>query len=117
MKNSRMNGLLAMATIINSAALLAIGSAVGGLNVTDVLGYFTSGINNSGNLEVLIDKTAGPYDAWTEDVIIKPQSYGGAGQGKVNIPFNIMFAGNRKAGTVTFANKVPTFTETTDSND
>lgn len=56
MKNSRMNGLLAMATIINSAALLAIGSAVGGLNVTDVLGYFTSGINNSGNLEVLIDK-------------------------------------------------------------
>lgn len=56
MKNSRMNGLLAMATIINSTALLAIGSAVGGLNVTDVLGYFTSGINNSGNLEVLIDK-------------------------------------------------------------
>lgn len=56
MKNSRMNGLLAMATIINSAALLAIGSAVGGLNVNDVLGYFTSGMNNSGNLEVLIDK-------------------------------------------------------------
>lgn len=60
-------------------------------------------------LEVLIDKTTGAYDAWTEDIIIKPQSYGGP-QGGVNIPFNIMFSGNRKEGTVTFANGVPTFT-------
>ena len=64
-------------------------------------------------LEVIIDKTTGPYDAYTEDVIIKPQSYGGVGQGKLNIPFNITFVGNRKEGTVTFSNKVPTFTEAT----
>ena len=36
-------------------------------------------------LEVLIDKTEGPYDAWMEDCIVKPQSYGGP-QGGVNIP-------------------------------
>ncbi len=62
-------------------------------------------------LETLVDKKAAPFDAWTEDVIIKPQSYGGA-QGGVRIPFNIAFCGNRKTGTVTFADKVPTFTET-----
>ncbi|MGN1133215.1 MAG: hypothetical protein ACI4RN_02045 [Oscillospiraceae bacterium] len=60
-------------------------------------------------LEVLVDKTTGAYDAWTEDVIVKPQSYGGP-QGGVNIPYNIKFAGNRVKGTVTFANGVPTFT-------
>jgi len=64
-------------------------------------------------LEVVIDKTTGPYTAFTEDVIIKPQSYGGPGQGKVNIPFNIMFAGNRVEGTVAFTNTVPTFTAAT----
>lgn len=63
-------------------------------------------------LEVLIDKTTGPYDAWTEDCILKPQSYGGA-QGGVNIPFNIGFDGNRTKGTATITNKVPTFTEAT----
>lgn len=60
-------------------------------------------------LEVLIDKTEGPYDAWTEDCIVKPQSYGGA-QGGVNIPFNIGFDGNRQQGTVVIENKKPTFT-------
>lgn len=62
-------------------------------------------------LEFIIDNTTGTYDAYTEEVIIKPQSYGGVGQGKVNIPFNIMFAGNRKEGKVTINNKKPTFTE------
>ena len=28
-------------------------------------------------LEVLIDKVEAPYDAWIEDCIVKPQSYGG----------------------------------------
>lgn len=60
-------------------------------------------------LEVLVDKTTGSYDAWTEDVIIKPTSYGGA-QGGVGIPYTITFAGNRVQGTVSIADKVPTFT-------
>ncbi|WP_124099556.1 hypothetical protein [Ruminococcus sp. Marseille-P6503] len=60
-------------------------------------------------LEILIDKTSGAYDAWTEDVIVKPQSYGGP-QGGVNIPFTVTPCGNRIKGTVTIANKVPTFT-------
>ena len=63
-------------------------------------------------LEVLIDKTTGPFDAWTEDVIIKPTSYGGAAGG-VRIPYQITFAGNRKQGTVTMSGRVPTFTEAT----
>lgn len=61
-------------------------------------------------LEVLIDKREGPYDAWMEDCVVKPQSYGGA-QGAVNIPYNISFDGNRKQGTATLVNKVPTFAE------
>lgn len=60
-------------------------------------------------LEVLVDKTTGSYDAWTEDVIIKPTSYGGA-QGGVSIPYTITFAGNRVQGTVSITDKVPTFT-------
>lgn len=63
-------------------------------------------------LEVLIDKKDGPYDAWIEDCVVKPQSYGGS-QGGINIPFNISFNGNRKQGTVTITDKVPTFTENT----
>lgn len=65
-------------------------------------------------LEVLVDKTTGPYDAWVEDVIVKPQSYGGP-QGGVNIPFNIQFDGNRVKGTVTFdsTTHAPTFTAAT----
>jgi hypothetical protein len=63
-------------------------------------------------LEVLIDKKSGDYDAWIEDCIVKPQSYGGA-QGGVNIPFNVNFNGNRKRGTVTITEKVPTFKEAT----
>lgn len=63
-------------------------------------------------LEVLIDKTTGAYDAWMEDVIIKPTSYGGA-QGGVRIPYTITFNGNRTQGTVSIAKKVPTFTAAT----
>lgn len=61
-------------------------------------------------LEILIDKTEGPFDAWTEDCIVKPTSYGG-GQGGVSIPFTVTPCGNRKQGTVTFDNGTPTFTE------
>ncbi len=63
-------------------------------------------------LEVLVDKTSAPFDAWVEDVIIKPQSYGGA-QGGVRIPYKVAYCGNRKQGTVTLADKVPTFTVAT----
>lgn len=65
-------------------------------------------------LEVLIDKTTAPFDAWIEDIIVKPQSYGGA-QGGVRIPYNVAFCGNRKKGTVTLADKVPTFNAETAS--
>lgn len=63
-------------------------------------------------LEVLIDKTTGPFDAWTEEVIVKPQSYGGA-QGGVRIPFNVAFCGNRVKGTVAIdaTTGAPTFTK------
>ena len=59
-------------------------------------------------LEVLIDQSEGPYDAWVEEAIVKPTSYGGA-QGGVRIPYTVAFAGNRVKGTVTFTGKVPTF--------
>jgi hypothetical protein len=64
-------------------------------------------------MEVLVDKTTGDYDAWVEDIVFKPQSYGGP-QGGVNIPFKIQFDGNRKTGTVAFdsSTHAPTFTET-----
>lgn len=59
-------------------------------------------------LEVIIDGES-PYEAYIEDVIVKPQSYGGGTEG-VNIPFDVLFDGNRKKGTVEIADKVPTFT-------
>ena len=59
-------------------------------------------------LEVIISGD-GPHKAWTEDVLIKPQSYGGDTSG-VQIPFDILFDGNRKEGTATITDKVPTFT-------
>lgn len=60
-------------------------------------------------LEVLIDKTEAPYDAWIEDCLIKPQSYGGE-QGGVTIPFEIKPCGNRKHGTITITSGKPVFT-------
>lgn len=66
-------------------------------------------------LEVIADKANGPFDAWVEDVIIKPTSYGGA-QGGVRIPYTITFCGNRKKGTaVISADFVPTFTATAET--
>lgn len=63
-------------------------------------------------LEVLIDKAPGndvAYDAWVEEVVVKPTSYGGA-QGGVRIPYTVTFSGNRVPGTVEYTGKVPTFT-------
>ncbi len=62
-------------------------------------------------LEVLVDRTTEPFDAWIEDVIVKPQSYGGA-QGGVRIPYNVAYCGNRQKGTVTLNGKTPVFTAT-----
>ena len=61
-------------------------------------------------LEVVIDTTTGPYKAWQEDCVLKPQSYGG--KNSLNIPYNVHPNGNRAAGTATIANRVPTFTAT-----
>ncbi|MCC8135063.1 MAG: hypothetical protein LIO40_00015 [Ruminococcus sp.] len=67
-------------------------------------------------LEVLIDGTSSSYDAWTEDVIVKPQSYGGA-TGGVRIPYSITFCGNRQYGTVAFSSKTPVFTASTSDSE
>lgn len=69
-------------------------------------------------LEVLIDKTEAPYDAWIEDVIVKPQSYGGP-QGGISIPYNVAFCGNRRKVTVAIdaTTKKPNITETTTTED
>jgi len=61
-------------------------------------------------MEILIDKTTGPYDAWVEECIVKVQSYGG-GQGGVNAPITITPCGNRKKGTAAYADGAWTFTE------
>lgn len=59
-------------------------------------------------VEVIVDKTPdeaqGSYDAWQEDVIVKPQSYGGS-QGGITIPFNIAFCGNRVQGKASLTGK------------
>lgn len=60
-------------------------------------------------LEVIVKDTAGPHEAWIEDVVIKPQSYGGDTSG-IQIPFDVLFDGNRKKGTVTMEGTTPTFT-------
>lgn len=67
-------------------------------------------------LEVLVDKTTGSYDAWQEDAMIKPQSYGG-GQGGISIPYNVAFCGNRTKGTSTISKdkRKPEFTADTET--
>ena len=61
-------------------------------------------------LEVIIEDTkATSHLAFQEDVVVKPTSYGGGTDG-VAIPFDVHFAGNRKKGTVTIVDGVPTFT-------
>lgn len=62
-------------------------------------------------LEVVVEDTeATNHKAWTEDVVLKPTSYGGDTSG-FQIPFTITFDGNRKSGYVTIADGVPTFKE------
>lgn len=64
-------------------------------------------------LEVIVEDTsATKHSAWTEDVVVKPQSYGGDTSGFA-IPFDVTFDGNRKAGTITITSGTPTFTEGT----
>ena len=60
-------------------------------------------------LEVIIDKTEGPFDAWVEDCIVKPTAYGGS-QGGINIPFTVTPCGNRIKGTAAVSGGTVTFT-------
>lgn len=61
-------------------------------------------------LEVIVEDTdATSHSAWQEDCYVIPQSVGGDTSG-FQIPFQVLPAGNRQAGTATLANKVPTFT-------
>lgn len=61
-------------------------------------------------LEVIIEDPADTsHEAYIEDVIVKPQSYGGDTSGFA-IPFDVLFDGNRVKGTVTITDGVPTFT-------
>lgn len=61
-------------------------------------------------LETIIeDTTAASHDGWREDCIIEIVSYGGDTKG-YQIAYNIHPNGNREQGTVTFTDKVPTFT-------
>lgn len=65
-------------------------------------------------LEVIVEDTeATNHLAYVEEVIVKPQSYGGGTAG-VNIPYNLSFNGGRKKGYVTATSLTsgnPTFTE------
>jgi len=61
-------------------------------------------------LEVIVEDTsATSHVAYLQEVLVKPQSYGGGTSG-INIPFNIMEDGTRTKGKVTITNGVPTFT-------
>ena len=60
-------------------------------------------------LEVIIKDTGDPtHEAYTEDVIVKPTSYGGDTTGFA-IPFQIHFDGNRQKGTVSLSSGKPVF--------
>lgn len=65
-------------------------------------------------LEVVVEDTSSDkHAAWVQEVIIKPQSYGGGTEG-INIPFQISEDGKRTKGYVTSASLEsgnPTFTE------
>lgn len=67
-------------------------------------------------LEVIVEDTdADNHLAYVEEVIVKPQSYGGGVSG-INIPYNVSFNGGRKKGYVTKTSLdagAPTFTEGT----
>ena len=54
-------------------------------------------------LEVIVEDTAAAkHRAWKEDVVVKPEEYGGNTSG-FQIPFSIHFDGNPKEGSVTIA--------------
>lgn len=54
-------------------------------------------------LEVIVEDTAAAkHRAWKEDVVVKPEEYGGNTSG-FQIPFSIHFDGKRKEGSVTIA--------------
>lgn len=67
-------------------------------------------------LEVIVEDTDDEnHLAYVEEVIVKPQSYGGGTSG-VNIPYNVAFNGGRKKGYITKTSLDagnPTFTEGT----
>lgn len=66
-------------------------------------------------MEVIIDDDSeSSFVAWTEDILVKPTSFGGDTSG-VGIPFDVYFDGNRQKGTVTYTdgtykNGTPKFT-------
>ncbi|WP_167957965.1 hypothetical protein [Anaerosporobacter faecicola] len=60
-------------------------------------------------VDILVESDGTQVWAYQEDAIIIPKSIGGDGGG-VNIPFEIKYNGNRKAGT--WNNSTKTFTET-----
>lgn len=61
-------------------------------------------------LEVIIEDTeATNHLAYTEDVIVKPTSYGGDTSG-AQFPYTVSFDGNRVKGYVTLNGNVPSFT-------
>lgn len=61
-------------------------------------------------LEVIIeDPKAESHTAYTEEVLVKPQSYGGGTEG-INIPYDVHYSGNRIKGKVTLTAGVPAFT-------
>lgn len=63
-------------------------------------------------LEIVIeDPKAESHKAWEEDCVVEIVSYGGNTEG-LAIPYNIHPNGNRREGTVTIVDKVPTFTPT-----
>lgn len=61
-------------------------------------------------LEVIINPNdeGNSHEAYQEDVIVKPQSYGGDTSGFA-IPFDVLFDGNRQKGTATISSGKPTF--------
>lgn len=69
-------------------------------------------------MEVVIDnETGSSFNAWTEDVLVKPTKTGGDTAG-FSIPYDIYFDGGRQSGKVsysdgTYKNGTPTFTPST----
>lgn len=63
-------------------------------------------------VDVLINASGTQEWAYREDVLVIPQSIGGD-NGAINVPFQVMYCGNRTAGTFDLATK--TFTEAASS--